>query len=103
MFDTFHFVMWEKSVRFAVINSVMTRRTRKHKTIAIYPNGNLAYESVARKRLDDSSTPKISERKLLWDGDNRLRALSDDGYVSLYWYDAACNRSFCIDNQVYSI
>ena len=25
---------------------------------------------------------------LSWDAQNRLRALSDDGYVSLYWYDA---------------
>ena len=85
--------MWKKSVRFAEINSFMIRRTRKHKTIAIYPNGNLAYESVARKRLDGGATPKISERKLLWDGDNRLRALSDDGYVSLYWYNADGNRT----------
>ena len=32
-------------------------------------------------------------RKLLWDGDNRLRALSDDGYMSLCWYDADGNRT----------
>ncbi len=57
------------------------------------PNGNLAYESVARKRLDGGATPKISERKLLWDARNRLRALSDDVYVSLYWYDADGNRT----------
>ena len=57
------------------------------------PNGNLAYESVARKRLDGGATPKMSERKLLWDARNRLRALSDDGYVSLYWYDADGNRT----------
>ncbi len=57
------------------------------------PNGNLTYKSVARKRLDGSATPKISERKLLWDGDNRLRSLCDDGYVSLYWYDADGNRT----------
>ena len=71
----------------------MTRWMRKHKTMDTYPNGNLAYESVARKRLDGGSTPKISERKLLWDARNRLRALSDDGYVSLYWYDADGNRT----------
>ena len=85
--------MWKKSVRFTVINSVMTRRTRKHKTIAIYPNGNLAYVATGRRRFDGGSTPKISERKLLWDARNRLRALSDDGYVSLYWYDADGNRT----------
>ena len=68
--------------------AVMTRMTRKHKTFATFPNGNLTYKCVARKRLDGGATPKMSERKLLWSGDNRLRALSDNGYVSLYWYDA---------------
>ena len=57
------------------------------------PNGNLAYVATGRTRSDDSPTPKISERKLLWDARNRLRALSDDGYVSLYWYDADGNRT----------
>ena len=57
------------------------------------PNGNLAHESVARRRIDDSTTRQISERKLLWDGQNRLRAISEDGYVSLYWYDAGGNRT----------
>ena len=56
-------------------------------------NGNLAYESVARKRIDNSTTRNISERKLLWDGENRLRALSENGYVSLYWYDTDGNRT----------
>jgi len=57
------------------------------------PNGNLACESVARKRIDNSTTNQISERKLLWDGENRLRALSENGYVSLYWYDTDGNRT----------
>ena len=57
------------------------------------PNGNLAYVATGRRRSDGSSTPKMSERKLLWDAQNRLRALSDDGYVSLYWYDADGNRT----------
>jgi|GEM_PF-817404 len=58
------------------------------------PNGNLTYESVARKRHDgNTTTQKISERKLLWDGMNRLRGISDNGYVSLYWYDADGNRT----------
>ena len=57
------------------------------------PNGNLAYESVARRRIDNSTTRQISERKLLWDGENRLRSISENGYVSLYWYDAGGNRT----------
>ena len=50
-------------------------------------------ESVARKRHDGTITGSISERRLLWDGQNRLRGLYDNGYVSLYWYDADGNRT----------
>ena len=57
------------------------------------PNGNLAYVATGRTRSDGSLTDKMSERKLLWDAQNRLRALSDDGYVSLYWYDADGDRT----------
>ena len=57
-------------------------------------NGNLAYESVARERHDDvTTTPRVSERKLLWDGMNRLSGISNDGYASLYWYDAGGSRT----------
>ena len=57
------------------------------------PNGNLAHESVARKHLNGDTTRNISERKLLWNGMNRLKAISENGYVSLYWYDADGNRT----------
>ena len=57
------------------------------------PNGNLEQESVARTRLDGDTTHNISERKLLWDGMNRLKAISENGYVSLYWYDPVGNRT----------
>ena len=57
------------------------------------PNGNLSSESVSRKRYDNSTTTHISERKMSWDGLNRLRGLCDNGYVSLYWYDADGNRT----------
>ena len=57
------------------------------------PNGNLTSEFVARNRLGNSTTNNISRRKLLWDGQNRLRGISEDGYVSLYWYDADGNRT----------
>ncbi len=57
------------------------------------PNGNLKSEFVARDRLGNSTTNNISRRKLLWDGLNRLRGISEDGYVSLYWYDADGNRT----------
>ena len=62
-------------------------------TYSYDPNGNLTYESVARKRYDYSITPHVAERKMSWDSQNRLRAISDNGYVSLYWYDADGNRT----------
>ena len=30
---------------------------------------------------------------MLWDGENRMRGISDNGYMSLYWYDADGNRT----------
>lgn len=40
-----------------------------------------------------STTPHVAERKMSWDSLNRLRAISDNGYVSLYWYDVDGNRT----------
>lgn len=34
-----------------------------------------------------------SSRKMLWDEENRLLAINDNGYVSNYWYDAAGERT----------
>jgi RHS repeat-associated protein len=34
-----------------------------------------------------------NNRKMLWDEENRLLALSDNGFVSNYWYDAAGERT----------
>lgn len=30
----------------------------------------------------------VRERKLIWDEENRLLAVDDNGFVSNYWYDA---------------
>jgi RHS repeat-associated protein len=38
-------------------------------------------------------TDKNTERKLLWDEENRLEAIDDNGFVSNYWYDAAGERT----------
>ncbi|MFV0507366.1 MAG: hypothetical protein ACK5L5_11815, partial [Bacteroidales bacterium] len=35
----------------------------------------------------------IGERSLLWDEENRLRAICDNGYVSSYFYDAGGERT----------
>ena len=50
-------------------------------------------ESVAKTRHDGTITDCISECRLLWDTQNRLRAISENGYVSLYWYNADGNRT----------
>lgn len=58
-------------------------------------NGNLIYVRTDDTKKDFSKTPtaksqqpKANERKMLWDEENRLEAISDNGYVSNYWYDA---------------
>ncbi len=56
-------------------------------------NGNLTYVATGRKMKDGHTEDLISERKLLWDDENRIMAISDNGYVSTYRYDDAGNRT----------
>ncbi|GHV15291.1 hypothetical protein FACS1894169_06230 [Bacteroidia bacterium] len=56
-------------------------------------NGNLVYVNTERPKKDGTQTPKSAERKLLWDEENRLQAIDDNGFVSNYWYDAAGERT----------
>jgi RHS repeat-associated protein len=56
-------------------------------------NGNLVYVNTALTNADSTQTTKAHERKLLWDEENRLQALDDNGFVSNYWYDAAGERT----------
>ncbi len=35
----------------------------------------------------------VGERKLIWDEENRLLAVDDNGFVSNYWYDADGERT----------
>jgi RHS repeat-associated protein len=55
-------------------------------------NGNMTYVATGKK-LNDSTLQATSSRQLLWDEENRLLAISDNGYVSNYWYDAAGERT----------
>ncbi|MFV0555448.1 MAG: RHS repeat domain-containing protein [Mangrovibacterium sp.] len=41
----------------------------------------------------DSVQTQAKERTMLWDEENRLRAICDNGYVSSYFYDAAGERT----------
>ena len=47
-------------------------------------NGNLVYVNPGQKNANKTFT-KSNERKLLWDEENRLLALSDNGFVSNYY------------------
>ncbi len=50
-------------------------------------NGNLIFVSKNK-----GNRKKLSERKILWDEENRLEAISDNGFVSNYTYDAEGER-----------
>ena len=59
-------------------------------------NGNITYVGTARKGPGSESYAKVAEKtheeKFLWDEENRLLAISQNGYVSSYWYDADGER-----------
>jgi RHS repeat-associated protein len=48
------------------------------------PNGNLAFWQ--------EDQPSLSSRQISWDEENRMQGLSDDGYMSLFTYDASGER-----------
>ena len=51
-------------------------------------NGNLVYVNTSRMMNDGHRDNRVGERKLIWDEENRLLAVDDNGFVSNYWYDA---------------
>ena len=57
-------------------------------------NGNLTYIATGKQLNGDSTTLQATGiRKLLWDEENRLLAINDNGFVSNYWYDADGERA----------
>lgn len=57
-------------------------------------NGNLTYIATGKQLNGDSTTLQATGlRKLLWDEENRLQAINDNGFVSNYWYDASGERA----------
>lgn len=65
-------------------------------------NGNLTYIATGKQTEGDSTAIQATGiRKLLWDEENRLLALSDNGFVSNYWYDASGERTIkeSFDNE----
>ena len=56
-------------------------------------NGNLIYVNTGRLMNDGHNEVGTGERKLIWDEENRLLAVDDNGFVSNYWYDADGERT----------
>ena len=55
------------------------------------------FEAHSYNRYDMTTQPdtvqKTREERFRWDEENRLTALSQNGYVSHYWYDADGERT----------
>ena len=91
------------------ISSFMTRSNTNCRTALVAPtagdsireahsyeydnNGNILYVNTLRVKPDMTAQPdtvqRTREEKFRWDEENRLTALSENGYVSNYWYAAA--------------
>lgn len=55
-------------------------------------NGNMIYVNTEEIKIDGKVAEKAQEKKMLWDEENRLGAISINGYVSSYSYDAGGER-----------
>ena len=58
-------------------------------------NGNLIYVNTGRMMKDGHNETGTGERKLIWDEENCLLAVDDNGFVSNYWYDANGEQPPC--------
>ena len=56
------------------------------------PNGNILRVNTSRVRADGGDRELTREEKFRWDDENRLTSISQNGYVSNYWYDADGER-----------
>ena len=65
---------------------------KKSQVYSYDANGNMTFVASG-KLLSDSTLQATNTRKLMWDEENRLLAISDNGFVSNYWYDAAGERT----------
>jgi YD repeat-containing protein len=55
-------------------------------------NGNMLCVNTTQPATDGSRR-LTNSRRMLWDEENRLLAVSDNGHVSNYWYDASGERT----------
>lgn len=63
-------------------------------------NGNLVYVNTGRMMNDGHNEVGTRERKLIWDEENRLFSVDDNGFVSNYWYDAYGEGFCCNDGSM---
>lgn len=66
--------------------------TAKTSEFSYDANGNLISIHTGNKTTDNK-LQATNSRKMLWDEENRLLAVSDNGFVSSYFYDAAGERT----------
>jgi RHS repeat-associated protein len=79
-------------------SNTVTGTNYKEKNTAYHnydPSGNDIVTNVA-----DSFQENVNERKILWDEENRIRAISTNGYVSSYTYDANGERTIKLSNEI---
>ena len=55
-------------------------------------NGNIIHALTSETRADGTTVNQTREERFRWDEENRLLAISQNGYVSHYWYDADGER-----------
>ena len=67
-------------------------KTRERHFYEYDKNGNITHVSTSRMREDRAYRDLTHEEKFRWDEENRLLAISQNGYVSNYWYDADGER-----------
>ena len=56
-------------------------------------SNGIVYVNTNRVMTDGHRDNSVGERKLIWDEENRLLAVDDNGFVSNYWYDADGERT----------
>ncbi len=53
--------------------------------------------------IDGNKDSTVGERKLIWDEENRLLAVDENGFVSNYWYDAVSNELSVVNKAAFPV
>jgi RHS repeat-associated protein len=73
-------------------------KTGKAQNYCYDANGNLLSVNTTQP-APDGSLRSTNSRRLLWDEENRLLSVSDNGFVSTYWYDASGERTLKMSGE----